>query len=299
MTTNGIFIRKYMDILYKNDFKLLISLDGNEKNNAYRMFKNGKPAYKNILENVKALQKKYPDYFSHHVEFNALLHNKNSVSDIYRFFKDYFGKKPYISSLNTSGIKESQKKEFWKTYANIEQSLHESEDYSLIEKDMLFKLPPVRDVKRFLYKYNEFCFINYNNLIYDDSSHEKIITGTCSPFSLRVFLTVNGKALPCERIGHEFSLGDVTPDGVELDFKKIEEKYNNYYRNLKTHCIKCHNAEYCGQCIFNIEKIEDENPPCNGFMTETDYKKFLSSYLNYCEEQPESFSKILKEDSRG
>jgi sulfatase maturation enzyme AslB (radical SAM superfamily) len=56
ITTNGLLMEKYMNFLVENDFNLLISLDGNAKNNRYRVFKNGKPAFKKILENIRALQ---------------------------------------------------------------------------------------------------------------------------------------------------------------------------------------------------------------------------------------------------
>ena len=58
------------------------------------------------------------DIFLKKVNFNAVLHNKNSVSDIYSFFKRQFGRTPLIGELDTTGIKESQKKTFWKTYFN-------------------------------------------------------------------------------------------------------------------------------------------------------------------------------------
>jgi len=133
MTTNGLLINKYMDFLAEHNFNLLISLDGDETSNGYRVFKNGKPAYKTILENVLALKKVYPEYFRSKVNFNAVLHNKNSVSQVFHYFKNTFSKSPSISSLNTSGIKEGQKETFWKTYSNLEESLHNSEDYSMIQ----------------------------------------------------------------------------------------------------------------------------------------------------------------------
>jgi uncharacterized protein len=295
MTTNGTLLHKYMDFLYKNNFDLLISLDGNEQNNSYRIFKSGNPAYNTTLRNSYTLRKNYPDYFRERVNFVAVLHNKNSVSDIYHFFKEQLNKKPHIIGLNTGNIKESQRKDFWKMYANVNQSLHESEDYSLIEKDMLFKLPTTTDFMRLLYYCNDFCFEDYNHVIYNKDEEPRIPTGTCIPFSLKMFLTSNGTILPCERIGPQFGLGHVAPDSVELDYETIAEKYNNYYKKVRKECNVCYNAEICRQCIFNLASLENENPTFNGFMTESDYTGYLSSFLNYIEEKPASFSKMLKE----
>lgn len=294
MTTNGTLIQKYIDFLYENDFYLSISLDGNEQNNAYRIFKNGEPTFSTILENAKALQKKFPDYFKNRVSFNAVLHNKNSVSDIYHFFKNHFNTHPNIDPLGFIGVKEAQKKEFWNTYVNIDQSLHESEDYSVIEKDMMFKFPNIRDRIRFIHLAADFCFENYYQLIYDTDNSTRLPTGTCLPFSQKIFLTVNGKLLPCERIGQQFFMGIVTPDNVELDFEKIAERYNNYYSKIKKQCNICYNAEFCSQCIFNIRTIEEKDIICKGFMSETDYVRYHSAFLSYIEDEPGSYFKMLK-----
>jgi len=191
MTTNAILLHKYMDYLAENDFSLLISLDGNRENNAYRVYKNGKSSFDTVFKNIAALRDKYPEYFLNRVNFNAVLHNKNSVPDIYRFFKTHFDKVPSIGSLNTGGIKKSQIEEFRKTYSNFNESLYQSEDYSMIEKDMFVKLPNIQDVMIYLHKYQDYCFNDYNDLIYD--THGKFIpTGTCAPFSKKIFVTVKG-----------------------------------------------------------------------------------------------------------
>lgn len=295
MTTNGLHLHKYMDFLYDHKFNLLISLDGNEENTAYRIFRNGKPAYAAIMDNVSRLRRKYPDYFLNQVNFNAVLHNKNSVSEIYHFFKTQFDKKPSIGELNTSGIKESRKKKFWETYANINESLNQSEDYSLIEKDMFVLLPGMQETAGFLHHRTNCCFNDYNDLLYPGENPVRTPTGTCIPFAKKIFLTVNGKILPCERIGQQFGLGRVTPDKVELDIDKISGKYNDYYKKMRQLCHNCHNAETCKQCIFNLSTIENEHPVCNGFMKQTDYKQYLSSILSEVEAKPGIYSRILKE----
>jgi len=41
------------------------------------------------------------------------------------------------------------------------------------------------------------------------------------PFSKKNFVTVNGKLLPCERIGHNYALGQLSKTGLNIDFEKI------------------------------------------------------------------------------
>ena len=119
MTINGTLLEKYMDFIVENDFNLLISLDGSKKNNAYRVFKNGKPAYDLIYRNIISLRKLYPVYFKNKVNFNAVLHNRNSVSEISKYFISEFEKKPIISELSTGGINTEKRQLFWKTYSNV------------------------------------------------------------------------------------------------------------------------------------------------------------------------------------
>ena len=134
MTTNALLLEKNMDFIVENKFNTLISLDGNKENTGYRVFHNGKPAYEQIIKNIMALKKKYPKYFKEKVNFNAVLHNKNSVSALYEYFKKNFGKTPSIGEMNDMGIKDSKKEEFWNTYKNYTESLFQSENYTKIEK---------------------------------------------------------------------------------------------------------------------------------------------------------------------
>lgn len=294
MTTNAILIEKYMDFLKKHDFDLLISLDGDEKNNSYRVFKDGTPAYHHILRNVMALKNQYPDYFKRKVNFNAVFHNKNSISDIHRYFKNNFDKIPSIGELNTTGIKASQREEFRKTYANINENLMQAENCSLFEKEMFMNLPNIQGVAMFIHQYSGFMYPSYNELVFSNEDQPRIPTGTCSPFSKKVHITVNGKILPCERIGQQYSLGGAAGEKVELDFEKVAAVYNNYYDKLKKHCLCCSNAEICLHCIFNLN-LEDESSACKAFTNETSFSKALSSQMSYLEENPKIYSRIMKE----
>jgi uncharacterized protein len=299
MTTNAILLEKYMDFLVKHNFQLNISLDGNERNNSYRVFQDGTPAYHRILKNVKALRTKYPGYFKKRVDFNVVFHNRNSVSEVHRYFKDTFDKTPGIFELNTTGIKESMREEFRETYANINESLYQAEDYSLIEKDMFIELPNVMEAARFVDFYGGFHYRDYNEFLCSGAGGEgqaeivRIPTGTCLPFSRKLYITVNGKILPCERISHRYSLGYADEHKVELDFEKIAAVYNSYYDKLKQQCGTCANCEACLQCIFHLN-IAGKEPRCSGLIDAGEFSQFLSSRVSYLEENPGNHAKLIK-----
>lgn len=294
MTTNGVLLERNIDFLVENNFSLLISLDGNRINNGYRVFKDGGSPYDIIVKNALAIQKKYPEYFREKINFNAVLHNRNSVSDIFNYFEEKFDKVPRISELNTSGIESSQKEAFWKTYSNINQSLYESEDYTAIEKKMFVSLSSVQSIGNFLNKHSGYSYKDYNNLLFSSEVQQRTPTGTCFPFSKKVFLTVKGKVLPCERIGQQYALGHVDDNQVFLDPKRIADVYNRYYAKMKSKCSHCYNLSTCTQCLFYLN-IEDEKPICNGFMTRKEFSEYLSTHIYSLEQNPELYSKLMRE----
>ena len=79
LTTNAILLPKYMNYLVENDVHLLISIDGSKQNNIYRVKKEGKESFDIVFANIKKLKDNHPNYFDSNVNFNSVLHDKNSV----------------------------------------------------------------------------------------------------------------------------------------------------------------------------------------------------------------------------
>jgi len=295
MTTNAILLHKYMDFLVENDFNLLISLDGNEYNTSYRVDHAGKPSFNRIIDNVNALRGKFPKYFEQKVDFNAVLHNRNSVESIYRFIKENYNKIPSIGELNNMGIRHEKKKKFMETYRNSYESLHQSEHYEAIEKDMFIQSGTYQSASTFLLQYSDFVYKDYNELLFGKTRTYSIPTGTCLPFGKKVYVTVNGKILPCERIGHQFALGNLTNESINLDFEAIAGKYNRYYAKVDKQCALCHNKQACIQCIFNLPEIDNAKVNCHGFMSKKDFEAYRSRQLSFLASHPEDYHRIMTE----
>ena len=295
MTTNALLLHKYMDYLKDHEFNLLISLDGNKENTGYRVDKSGNCAFERIVRNIDALKKKYPEYFQTYVNFNAVLHNKNSIEEIYRFFKDRYDKMPSIGELNNMGIRKDKQDDFNKTYKNANESLHQSEHYDEIEREMFTRSGTYKSVTLFLHQYSGYVFKDYTDLLFDKSARKTLPTGTCLPFSKKMYVTVNGKILPCERIGHHFALGEITDTEIIIDAEAIADKYNAYYAKFEEQCCKCKIAKSCIQCIFNVANLNEEKPVCHGFMNEKRFGNYINSQMHFLEKHPEAYLKIMKE----
>lgn len=294
MTTNALLLEKYMDFLYENQFELLISLDGDRRNNSYRVLPDGSEAYDHIIKNVYALKARYPDYFRENVYFNSVFHNRSSFEEIYHFFKEGFDKIPNIRELNTSGIDSSREEEFWDMFASIEEDAQNIKKPQHMIEDMFEAFPGIGSLSKFIDHYTDCSFTDYNDVMDTESEPRRFPTATCVPFSLKVFLTVNNKILPCEKIGQQYALGRVTADEVHLDMDHIAAVYNGYYRKISRLCRHCYMADDCGKCMLHLDMAEDA-PQCDQFMTLDERRDQFSAQLSYLEYHPRIYSRIIKE----
>ena len=291
MTTNGVLIDKYISYLIENNFNLLISLDGGlESNNIYRKFPNQKPAFKIIYKNVLAIKNKYPEYFDKYVNFNSVLHNKNSFTEVYNFFMSNFNKTPLITSLDKVSVNQDLIKEFREMSEGENAIIHKEKDYNSIEKKHQIRID--EDLKKFIIAYSGYIKSGYLELISDEKNVSKIPTGTCTPFSTKVFVTAMGQILPCERIGHQFALGYANKNNVSLDFDKIAKKYNEYFDNINNQCDNCYLKNSCGICMFK-ENIESKDIQCSGFMNYSAIAEIFSQNISYIEQDSEIYSNVL------
>lgn len=294
ITTNGTLLKNYIDFLVEENVNILISLDGNEKNNSYRINQSRENSFRSIVRNVKLIREKYPIYYENNVQFNSVLHNRNSVEEIYKFFKNEFNKTPRIAQISTSGIEEQSTDEFWKTFVNINESLFQAEDYSRIEEEMFLKAPKPLDCAIFLDQYSGNSFTDYNFLIMPNRFFGKLPTGTCFPFNRKMFVNAVGKIYQCERIDSKYSLGNVTSSKVNINYRLIAKKINNYYDKMRSQCNNCYKLKNCVQCMYYLDQL-DKKPICNGHMDQLKFGEYLSSTMAYFENNKALYKRIMQE----
>jgi uncharacterized protein len=293
MTTNALLLDKYMNFIVENNFDLLISLDGNCYNNSYRLDKNGKSVFHKVIRNIQMLKDKYPEYFNKKVNFNSVLHNKNSITDIYNYIFKSFKKQPHIGELNLSGINPIYKDKIIKMFRSSRSNYNRINDQALKRK-ILYTSPILKDAIHFL---NKYCLNSYNttfnNILNNENPEYKTQThptGTCIPFSRKVFITVTGNILPCERIGNKYSLGNISEKGINIDFTAIATYYNNIYKKYIKQCNKCQRADNCPICVL---ASKDAYKICHN-MYNTSYKEtYLNSILSFLESNPEKYFELI------
>ena len=295
MTTNAVLLDKYMDYLVEKQFFLLISLDGDETGQSYRVDHTGKNSFDRVFQNVQLLREKYPDYFQTRVGFIAVLHRRNSVESILRFIKDTFGKVPTISALSFSGINEENLSEFNEIYQNFNESYQNSLNCEALDAEMFIRSPKISNLLNYIHRQSGNMYDSFNHLIFNQIK-EKLPTGTCIPFSKKLFVTVNGKILPCEKIGHDIVLGNVLDDRVELfDLDSIAENHNRYISKFKEQCNVCGLNEQCPQCVYYCRDIHKENVRCSDFCSKEKSEQYLRGMFDYLRDHPSYYAKILQE----
>lgn len=282
ITTNGLLLNKHIDFLVHHNFKIDISLDGDYDENKYRVDMNHNNRHNDVLNNIKNLIKKYPDYFKNKVGFQAVLSNANSVDSITSYFKDNFHKQVNILELNTSDILD--KKAFAEIYKDYFVSLNES---SPEIKNYYYQEAPERT------RFGNVVFNLLRNTLFNIYEtpkqalvgiQNKLITATCTPFWKKLFITAKGNLMSCEKINYKYVLGKINNDNiVEINTNKIVSEYNKYYKSLSPQCAECYSSPFCIQCMFYVENLGNK-PVCQDYMNEKSACEYLSNLFGYFED---------------
>lgn len=294
MTTNGMLLDKHMDFLVQKDFNLAISLDGDENSQSYRIDHQGNNSYKRVMSNIKLLQQNYPEYFKKdQVTFVSVLHNRNDIEPLLNFFEKNFNKTPIILPLSAHSISEDKKEEFWKMYQNKTQSLMKSSNCEAIQEKFFLIMPKGLRLSQFLYYASGNIYHDYNQLLMSKYNKNIISTGTCTPFSKKLFLAVDGKILPCERIDHDFEVGYVDDTTVFIDCHHVAERHNYYLTKIANACKKCFSGKYCFQCMYHIDDIREESIHCPSFCSSEMFEQEKKQNFDYLRLHPEHYETVL------
>ncbi len=294
MTTNGILLEKYIEFLVANDFRVLISLDGNKENNDYRHYSDGSSSFEKVYNNVLEIKQKYPAYFKKKINFISVIHNKNSDKGVNTFFEKEFHKEPILIPVNSFGIKPSKKEEYEKLFKGMYSDFEDKDFIATAQtKHELLKAPFINLLWSFLQGRSGFIFRQYDHLIRNLKKPWIVSTGTCNPFSRKIFVTANGKILPCERIMEVYSLGSVDQTGVHLDYDAIAAQVNKYFEKLIPQCNDCITSDVCSKCIY-FTNLNDKFPTCTSITDGEKFKENVRFQLSTLEEARRYYPVIMK-----
>lgn len=295
MTTNCFLLDKYLQFLADHEFDILCSLDGDEKSNAYRIRKDGASSFNRVFANIKLLQNTYPEYFEKHVNFNAVLHNLNSVQKAAGFIKQEFNKNPSLSELSGVDIRAEKKDLFNQTFLGLRESFASTDGYDPVLSDLFVEDPDILDLQKYIDVHVGNCFVDYIDLLQDPESTTRTPSGTCIPFLRKMFVKVDGKIMQCERIPHRFAIGEVKDGVVHLDVDHIARWFNAFLDRIQKQCLICSRKPECPVCLFQMNGIDLDDYVCEDFMTDSEYERFCDARKVYLMKHPELYQKILEQ----
>lgn len=250
ITTNGLLIDKYIDFLVKVNCRVTISLDGDYFNSSYRISKKGINLYHKVHHNIQQIKKKYPIYFERFLTFNTVIHKKNSVVEVVKFFYENFGKTTNFSELSNQNVKLNKEDEFKEIYKEVHY-----------EHDVILDILPNKEYLKMNHEIrgSELFFDNLLNRKKKNISDllcefelKEYPTMTCLPFTNKLFVGVDGSLHLCEHIGFDYPIGrvDVSTKKVVFDRDELAKQYSIYFDKMNKVCCRCAIREFCTVCMF-------------------------------------------------
>ena len=286
MTTNAMLLSKYADFLSRHKFKMLISLDGNKENDSYRVTPKGNPSFDIVMMNLKCVENLYPEWFAT-FRYNAVFTNKSDVREIVDWFKMQFNTTPNFSPLHvpTEDAKDGNR------ILSMLKAFEIPEDIELVPS-LITQNPLFNRILVFTTRLLNNSVSKESELLVDESIENSTLpTGTCIPFSKRLFVSYNGKIHPCEKVNRDSPLGYIDNSGcVHIDCNEVANGFMKRIAEVSSLCKKCYMQFCCTKCSFCYS-----NGKCDEFTSKNKFAKLLSDAVSYIESHPDIIE-VLKEN---
>jgi len=243
MTTNGtLFSTEVVEFLVKENFQLLVSLDGpKEIHDRYRLTKNGKGSYDIIMEGIKKIKLNYPQYFETHLGYSCVFSPPFDLLKVRNYFSsfEFQTKAPLrlsLANIDNTTFYDSFSSDIWNDY-----------------KIQLLKLKSILMDHLENDKYpDEFLLELFMKSIFN-KWHRRFIgeleyispNGICLPGHQRTFIGTNGSIYPCEKLGYRLPIGNIWQG---FDIKLISNLINKYIE-LCSECLTCWLKRTCSICF--------------------------------------------------
>lgn len=253
MTTNGTLLRRdILDYLVSKRIVLIVSLDGpKEIHDSGRVDVGGQGSFETIIQNLKDIKKKYPEYYNRDIGFVCTLDPTHNIESIQKFFQSneaLFANNRIIVKWIVPATNTSRNTESHGRISGMKNLL------MLFEKSLLAGTIP----DKFLRSLFERTLLTIHRRCPNRLESKHYPNGICEPGIRRLFCSSAGQFTLCERVTPTLVIGDVF-NGLDQ-----EKAYNitQEYSNMSTpDCTNCWAIRMCQLCFcqlqdnhFNIEK---------------------------------------------
>lgn len=259
-TTNGSLLKKHIDFLVEHDFHLLVSLDGDEKSDMHRCYRDGHYSFSIVKQNIDYLFNKYRQYFSNNIEFISVLHQDSDIVSICRLFSKY-EKTPLLTNLSTEGIVAGKQNVL--PYNGV--SFHEMLLLKEINRE-------VYDVIQGASKEN--IMMNANSF-----AHGNPKVRGCYLFANKIFLAADMHIYLCEKSSRKFPFGDFKNGVLNFDYQKINRYYQDFNKVIGIECRQCSLHYLCDKCFFESPSLIVSPIKCK--LSDDEMIKKINNTLEY------------------
>lgn len=245
MTTNGTLLKdEKLDFLVKNNFILTLSIDGPKKIHDFnrRFLNDGKGSYDLIMENVRILKDKYPDFYKT-ISTNMVIDPMNSYADIVEGIKSDKILNELRGRASLIDDRGAVNKVIFPARFNTEYG------YSMFLA-FLDRYKIINFSERHRILTGEFeSYDRLKNYLRPTESIADVgaPSGPCVPGKLRWFVRYDGKFYPCEKVSElsEFlDIGNVD-DGLSV---KSAQEVLNIAKIAENRCKDCWVFRFCNHC---------------------------------------------------
>lgn len=254
MTTNATLLNeKIVDFLQKHNFDLMISLDGPESvQNKSRVFAdNSHGTFDVIIQKIEMIQKLYPQYLDK-ISFNAVIDEQNDFACSSNFFTYDFLKDAVVTAAGVSDRDSVQE-------VSLRETFYINYNYELFKSFIVY-------AGELDNKYISKLIVSHKGLLIS-SIHDRVTkpyrrkgichpNGPCIAGYNRLFVTVEGKFYPCERVSETnevYCIGDIK-SGIET--KKVLRLLNTG-KLTETECKNCWALNLCSICAADFGEDND------------------------------------------
>ncbi len=248
-TTNGTLLteEKY-EFLVSHDFSILVSLDGPQAvHDRHRVFAGTTVgSFQKMSENLKLLKEKYPKYYAEKIGFNTVLDPAYPLKEICDFTDtDEWVNASEISSTVVNDI-QAKAKNIYSEQFIVEYKYEKFKVFlwklGLLDID---DIPPLMRHHFKNIKQSAICFERVKQNELPDKGHRG---GPCIPGVRKLFVDVEGRLFPCERVSESSKVSCIGHIDWEIDEEKALQLLN-IERLTSERCRNCWAYVLCPDCF--------------------------------------------------
>lgn len=285
VTTNGTLLRgDIVDFLVENGFYILVSLDGGrEDHDRNRSYPGGLGTFDRIVENLRELRARYPDYRNLH-----LIGVFDWQTDLMRVNEFHEENADWLPPLQMASQANERDTKYYGRFTQEDRDRFR-ESHERLEKIYLDARLSGAPVPTYARVYFEMRIVGALLRRRQGNVPFPILpfTNTCMPGS-KLAVRTNGTLDICERINGTMPIGHVDRG---LDFGRIEEIIKEYNSRICRDCWSCPVSKLCAHCFASCNTDQGfAKDDCRG--TVDGIRQTLSAIYKILEVQPDAFADL-------